>query len=104
MARPFGLGSEIASQRSAGQGTDQEVDRRRRGDGAAASKAKPSDSDLGTAVAAALKKEKEAGSLKGFNIDLSVKEGVVVLDGNVSNDEQAELASRTVAVSPVCVT
>jgi len=61
---------------------------------AAPSKAKPSDADLAREIAEELKKEKDAGNLKGFNIDLLVKDGVAVLDGQVSSAEQAQLASR----------
>lgn len=58
------------------------------------SKAEPSDADLAREIAAELKKEKDAGNLKGFDIDLLVKDGVAVLDGQVSSTEQAQLAAR----------
>lgn len=61
----------------------------------ASPKTKPSDPDLAQQVAAALKQQRDAGGLKGFNIDLSVKDAVVTLDGRVSSDEQAQLATRT---------
>ncbi|MEL7334915.1 MAG: BON domain-containing protein, partial [Planctomycetota bacterium] len=32
--------------------------------------------------------QRDAGTLKGFTLDLKVKKGVVVLRGNVSNDAQ----------------
>ncbi len=62
---------------------------------AAPSKAKRSDADLAQEIAAELKKAKDAGNLKGFDIDLSVKDSVAVLDGQVASDEQAQLVSRT---------
>jgi len=59
---------------------------------AAPSPSKRSDAELAQDVAKALEEEKKAGNLKDFNIDLSVKRGVVILDGNVSTAEQVQLA------------
>ncbi len=44
--------------------------------------------DREVAVISALKKQQSTGALKGFDLDLSVKDGKVTLTGNVANQEQ----------------
>lgn len=51
-----------------------------------------SDSRIAKQIAGELRKQKEHGILKQFNIDLSVENGVVVYEGRVSSAEQLDLA------------
>ncbi len=51
------------------------------------------DQDIARKITEQLRKEQEAGNLRGFNINLKVAEGNVRLEGQVSGEEQQELAS-----------
>ncbi|MCL4206938.1 MAG: BON domain-containing protein [Pirellulaceae bacterium] len=50
------------------------------------------DADIAREVTSKLKDEKESGRLQGFDINLQVSEGTVVLKGYVASKEQQELA------------
>lgn len=52
------------------------------------------DSEIAKEIAAALKQRKAAGDLKGFDIEVVVKDGVVTYTGRVSNPEQIQLAAK----------
>ena len=53
------------------------------------------DQEIADQVATALQREQAAGNLVGYDIDLAVKDGVVVLDGHVADAQQLELALDT---------
>lgn len=50
------------------------------------------DTEIAQAIVKRLQAKKAEGSLKGFNIGLRVEEGVVWLEGHVSNAEQHDMA------------
>lgn len=52
------------------------------------------DREIAKAVMAELQHHKEAGNLKGFDIDLKVEDGVVYLDGKVASGAQRALVAR----------
>lgn len=59
---------------------------------AAAPASGPSDQELAQAIAAAVKRQQDAGKLKGFNFDIAVKDGVATYSGRVSNAEHVQMA------------
>ena len=52
------------------------------------------DTDIAREVTRKLKNEKDSGRMQGFDINLQVAEGTVVLKGYVASEEQQELALR----------
>ena len=52
------------------------------------------DQDIARKITEQLRKEQEAGNLRGFNINLKILEGTVRLKGHVSCDEQEKLAEE----------
>jgi len=59
---------------------------------AAPAKSTTKDTEIARQIASELRVQKERGSLKRFNIDLSVDDAVVVYEGRVSSAEQLALA------------
>lgn len=55
------------------------------------------DREIAKAVMSELQQHKAAGSLKGFDIDLKVEDGVVYLDGKVASREQRALVAQAAA-------
>jgi len=58
------------------------------------------DDEIAQALATTLRQKKTAGSLKGFDIGLSVANGSVTLDGHVSSAEQRRLAETLARGTP----
>lgn len=54
--------------------------------------AAPSDGDIAQRIAASLKEQQAAGHLKGFDIDVTVKDGIVKYTGHVANAGQLQTA------------
>lgn len=50
------------------------------------------DTEIARQIASELRSQKERGTLKRFNIDLSVDDGIVIYEGRVSSPEQLALA------------
>ncbi|MBC8871407.1 MAG: BON domain-containing protein [Planctomycetes bacterium] len=55
----------------------------------------PDDPKIAASLAQALRKLKDGGGLKGFRINFDVTDGIVVMKGTVSSDEQHKLALQT---------
>ncbi|MFK7737698.1 MAG: BON domain-containing protein [Pirellulaceae bacterium] len=55
------------------------------------------DRDIAKAVMSQLQQHKAAGSLKGFDLDMQVEDGIVYLDGRVASREQRDLVARAAA-------
>jgi len=55
----------------------------------------PDDPKIAASLAQSLRKLKDGGDLKGFRINFDVTDGIVVMKGTVSSDEQHKLALRT---------
>jgi len=52
-----------------------------------------SDAEIARQIAGTLKRQKQAGALKGFRIDLNVEDGVATLSGQVSSEKQRQMAA-----------
>lgn len=55
------------------------------------------DREIAKAVMAELQQHKAAGSLKGFDLDMQVEDGIVYLDGRVSSRAQRNLVAQAAA-------
>ena len=57
------------------------------------------DREIADAIITTLKQQQSSGSLKGFDINLSVEEGVVSIDGAVANAAQLEAVLRAASMT-----
>ncbi|MFN3190630.1 MAG: BON domain-containing protein [Aureliella sp.] len=55
------------------------------------------DQEIARAVMTELQQHKAAGSLKGFDLDMQVEDGIVYLEGHVSSREQRNLVAQAAA-------
>lgn len=57
------------------------------------------DREIADAIITTLKQQQSSGSLKGFDINLSVEEGVVSIDGAVANSAQLDAVLRAASMT-----
>lgn len=58
------------------------------------------DREIADAIITQLKQQQSSGSLKGFDINLSVEEGRVLIDGAVANQSQLDSILKVASVTP----